>query len=180
MSRVFAVLLVFALTVPAAQAQKPNIREGFWISFGFGAGAAKLNGDLGFLERENGLSGYARLGGTVSPNLLLGAESNGWVSAAEYSDDSFGFLGPIAMYYPSRTGSFYLKGGLGVVTVGEIYSGPEGAGFGFSLGAGNEFRLGKNFSLNLFANVIQGVGVDVNGYKTNPNWVQIGLGVVWH
>jgi hypothetical protein len=34
--------------------------------------------------------------------------------------------------------------------------------------------------LDLFANVIQGVGVDVNGYKTNPNWVQIGLGMVWH
>ena len=84
------------------------------------------------------------------------------------------------MYYPSATGSFYLKGGLGLVTIGEISGGLDGAGFGMSLGAGNEFRVGKNFSLNLFANVIQGFSVDVSGYRTKPNWGQMGLGVVWH
>jgi len=179
-SRVFAALVALALAAPAVQAQNPNTREGFWWSFGMGAGAAKPNGDFDFVERETGLSGYLRLGGTVSPGLLIGVESNGWVSSNRYSDDSYGFLGPVAMYYPSATGSFYLKGGLGMVTAGNGYGGLDGLGFGLSLGLGNEFRVGKNFSLNLFANVIQGMGLDLDGYTANPNWIQVGLGVVWH
>lgn len=80
-------LLVLALTLVAstADAQKPNTREGFWISFGMGAGSATMGGYLAHRGRETGLSGYLRMGGTISPNILLGVESNGWVEAASYS-----------------------------------------------------------------------------------------------
>lgn len=176
MCRILVVLLIITLAASSAEAQRPNTREGFWISFGFGAGSAKLGGDVD-IDRETALSGYLRMGGTVSPNFLIGGESNGWVKT-EPSDRTIGFLGPVVMFYPSSTGSFYLKGGLGLVSVD--YRG-VGNGFGASVGLGNEFRVGKNFSLNVFLNAIQAFGFDTSfGNHVKPNLVQLGLGVTWH
>jgi len=176
MSRILVVLLVITLAASSAEAQRPNTREGFWASFGFGAGSAKLGGDVD-TDRETSLSGYLRLGGTISPNVLIGGESNGWVKSST-STTTLGFLGAVALFYPSSTGSFYLKGGLGLVSVD--YRG-TGSGFGASVGLGNEFRVGENFSLNLFLNAIQGFGITTDrGADVKPNWVQLGLGVVWH
>jgi len=171
------ILLIITLAASDTHAQRPNAREGFWISFGMGAGWAKLGGDID-IERERGLSGYVRMGGTVSPKLLMGAESNGWVKTERWGNRSLGFLGAVMMFYPSSTGSFYLKGGFGLVSVN--YRG-VGSGLGASVGLGNEFRLGRNISLNVFLNAIHGFGIDTNlGNHLKPNWVQIGLGVTWH
>jgi hypothetical protein len=176
MSRILVVLLVITLAASSVAAQRPNTRDGFWISFGSGVGSMKLGGDVD-IDRETSLSGYLRMGGTISPNFLIGAESNGWVKSNP-STRTLGFLGAVAMFYPSSTGSFYLKGGLGLVTVD--YRG-VGSGFGASIGLGNEFRVGKNFSLNVFVNAIQGFGIYTNlGNDLKPNWVQVGLGVTWH
>ena len=176
MPRMFVALFILALVASSAEAQRPNTREGFWVAVGFGFGAAKLGGDID-IDRERGLSGYFRLGGTVSPNVGVGGESNGWVKT-EPSERSLGFLSAVVMFYPSSTGSFYLKGGFGLVSVD--YRG-SGIGPGVSVGLGNEFRVGENFSLNLFLNAIQGFGLDTNlGNHLKPNWVQFGLGVAWH
>ncbi len=176
MSRILVVLLVTTMAASVAQAQKSNTREGFWVSFGLGAGSATMGGDLGHQGRETGLSGYLRMGGTISPKLLIGGESNGW-AGGDNSSNGLGFLGAVAMFYPSAAGSFYLKGGLGLLTVGE----GESSGLGASIGVGNEFRTGENFSVVLFLNAIQGFGLSTDGGSNlSPNWVQIGIGVAWH
>ncbi len=57
----------------------------------------------------------------------------------------------------------------------------DSSGLGASIGVGNEFRIGRNFSLVLFLNAIQGFGLSTgSGFDISPNWVQLGLGVAWH
>ena len=73
-SRVVASLGILALAVvPAARAQYPQRREGFWIGFGLGYGSADIscdNCDSG--PRTGGVTAFLKLGGTPSRNVLIG------------------------------------------------------------------------------------------------------------
>ena len=184
MSRMLAVLLIATLTASVAQAQKPNTREGFWIGFGFGVGSVGFGGDVEDHDRSTSLSGYLRMGGTLSQKVLIGGESNNWVGSIHGIENTVGFLGGVVLFYPSATGSFYLKGGLGLVAWQQERL--TGYGLGLSLGMGNEFRMGDNFSINLFLNAIASSGVEVKGsgnstgHNLDPNLVQLGVGVGWH
>ncbi len=185
MNRVIPVVFCVALLIPAAaDAQRPNTREGFWIGFGLGVGSLGFGGDVVDADRETGASGYLRMGGTLSQKVLIGGESNGWSKSINGVTTTVGFLGGVVMLYPSATGSFYLKGGLGFVFIDE--QDLSGSGFGLSLGLGNEFRMGNNFSLVVFLNAIGSTGVEVKfsgvstGFDVDPNIVQLGIGVGWH
>jgi hypothetical protein len=60
--------------------------------------------------------GYVKLGGTVNPSLLLGAEAQVWGStyyATPQYDRVLGSVMGIAQVYPVSQGGFWLKGGLG-------------------------------------------------------------------
>ena len=55
--------------------QHPQVRKGFWIGFGIGYGPAQVSCDgCGSSSREGSFTGHVRLGGTLRPNLLLGAD----------------------------------------------------------------------------------------------------------
>ena len=71
------VLTAALLVVPqGAEAQVDTAaRDGFFIGFGLGGGSFGCS-DCG--SRESGFAGHLKLGGTVSPQLLLGAESSAW------------------------------------------------------------------------------------------------------
>ncbi len=96
----------------------------------------------------------------------------------------------IATIYPSAAGAFFLKVGLG----GMSYRADDGtteipstapAG---SLGAGYDIRVGDNFSLTPFINVLatSAVSFKVNGISVPSgldlkiNLAQLGLGLTWH
>ena len=75
MSRSTAIVsALLLLGASAASAQHPQTRKGFWIGFGLGYGSLSCTG----CSSTGGVSGYLKLGGTVSPHLLLGGETNGW------------------------------------------------------------------------------------------------------
>jgi hypothetical protein len=109
------VLALAALAGGTARAQKVlqkgNTRAGFWIGFGVGAGSAGTDCSSCSTERFAGLSGYLRLGGTVSQHILIGGETNGWVHSQRGADENMGFLSAVLVWYPSRTGAFFLKSG---------------------------------------------------------------------
>ncbi len=191
--------LVLALTVlcagTLAAQDKPdptrNMRQGFWIGFGLGAGSAGADCQGCSGDRTNGLSGYLRLGGTLSRNLLLGIETNGWTHSESGANETMGFGDLVMLWYPSATGAFYLKFGLGgmayqadIPLLGTIKATAPGGSFG----AGYEFRVRKNFSLNLFLNALAGAPASwtLNGVKQTStsdiklNLAQLGVGLTWH
>lgn len=181
----FAILALSALTVGAVPAgaqgvaesggARPHTREGFWIGFGLGAGSLGC-ADCG--DRETAFSGNFKLGGTINPHFLLGAETNGWYKSEDVVTLTYGNLSAVAYYYPSVTSGFYLKGGLGVANLraeADGFGSDSETGSGAVLGLGYDARVSRNFSLTPYVNVMGGRFND-----GNLNVVQFGLGFTWH
>src|SRR2546426_2206911 len=83
MARVIALGGVLLAVAPAARAQYPQRREGFWIGFGLGYGSANITCDsCGSGPRTGGVTAFVKLGGTPSRNLLIGGAINGWAHSS--------------------------------------------------------------------------------------------------
>jgi hypothetical protein len=176
-----ALIGVVALVPNGASGQdNPRNREGFWISFGFGAGSLGSGNSCTsqFCPeslRETGAVAYLRMGGTVSQHALLGVESSGWARVDENGEVSqFGALSLVGFYYPSVSGGFFLRGGVG--TANHARNDDRRSGLGLSIGLGIDLKAGNTFSFTPFANLI-------HGRFSNPdirrNLLQLGLGFSW-
>src|SRR5439155_16806521 len=138
-SRVVASLGILALAVvPAARAQYPQRREGFWIGFGLGYGSADIscdNCDSG--PRTGGVTGFLKLGGTPSRNVLIGGSLNGWSHSRGGATETMGNITGSLYYYPVATSGLFLSGGLGFSNY-HVDTSPStnGTGWGFTGGVG--------------------------------------------
>ena len=185
--RYVAALAFLAAFAAPLSAQHAQTRQGFWIGFGVGAGSADISCDGCDVDRETSWSGHFRLGGTLRPNLLLGAESDGWTRDDDGVQTTIGFLSGVAYFYPTATNGLWLKGGLGIATfeatddIDEITT----TGIGLSAGVGYDFRMTPNFSLTPYLSLLQQVSgeAEVNGLDTGEsakvNVIQLGLGFTW-
>lgn len=142
-------------------------RSGFWVTFGVGAGTESFKFD-DTPRYSSGLTKPAftlRAGGTVNPNLRLGAELTGWgdrhydQSAQDNVTTYLGGLMLVGQLYPSRRAGFFVKGGLGVTRSGEDVAGPGGDlhedGFGYSVGAGYDIKLSRFVSITPTIDLLQ-------------------------
>jgi hypothetical protein len=182
-------LLAMVPSLVFAQASA-NPRQGFWVGVGLGLGSSGADCSDCTTDRTNGMSGYLRLGGTISRSLLVGVESNGWVHSESGVDETLGFGSVVAVWYPSATGGFFLKVGLGAMS----YKAADGVdevtatGAAGSFGLGYDFRVSKNMSITPFLNSLATSNTDFkwNGetIATNAdfkvNLVQVGVGLTWH
>ncbi len=168
-------------SAPSALAAQSS-RDGFFIGFGFGVGSLGIE-DLD--GRENGVSGYFKLGGALNEKVLLGAESNAWVknetdrgTTATVTSSS---LSAVAYVYPNPASGFYLKGGVGLARIdleasgfGVTFSDGEN-GTALTAGVGYDIGFGGRFALTPFANFVYST---FDGGTTNL--FQAGLGVNWY
>jgi hypothetical protein len=174
------ILLALVVAIPHdAEAQgRPQTREGFFIGFGFGYASFSCEG-CG--DREDGVGGHLKLGGTLSPSVLIGAESSAWTKDEGGSRITHGNLSAIIQFYPMPESGFFLKGGAGFSRLEVSASGggfsatASDEGFGFTAGAGYDVRVGDNFSLSPYGSYQWG---DFEGGSANH--FQVGLGVTWH
>src|SRR5215203_2075269 len=158
-----------------AQETGGNTRQGFGISFGLGAGSAAVSCEDCSSERDNGLSGYLRIGGYARPSLFVGGETNGWVRNDQGVDQQIGILSAVVQWYPQSATGFYLKGGGGFarVTANDGFDEVASSGIALTGGAGYDWRLTRNFSLTPYANYVRSVGAEAEvngmgtGYKLN-------------
>ena len=166
-ARLVAALLMLTAT-PARAADAPE-RKGFWIAFGAGYGSAQAECDQCVSEgRVGSFNGTLRLGGTLGSHWLLGWESSGWLqnNSTSWLSDAYapgrtlGTSTVVALYYPSSSAGFFVKGGLGLSYAGlpprtfcdvgdfcELDSGANGVGFGVTGGLGYDVRIGRRMSL---------------------------------
>lgn len=177
------------LSAQDSTATNPNLRQGFWIGFGLGGGSIGVECDICSNDRTGGFSGNLKLGGTLSQSFLLGGETNGWLHSETGLDEQMAFASIVGVWYPSKTGPFYLKIGLG----GMSYVADDGANElkatapSGSFGLGYDFRVTSNMSVTLWLNSLASSPVDLefNGVKISTdnitlNLVQIGAGLTWH
>jgi len=178
----FVSLLVvtIALTAPAAS-QSPREHRGFWISAGVGGGW-NLTRNVGIdSASEGGAGGYLRLGGTITPRLLIGGEVAGWGRSIDGVDVARGNVTVTALFYPSVQTGVYLKGGLGgsslanTVTEGNTTVTVHDEGFGATLGVGWDVRLARNFYIT--------PGIDFlyqRASSVDNTILLMTVGVTWH
>ena len=168
---VIAVGFLVLVTISTLQAQT---REGFWIGFGFGSGSLGIDDGT---DRDTGVVGYLKLGGTISERFLLGVEGNVWLKDASGVAVTRTNLSAVAYFYPSATSGFFLKGGLGssrfLVEVSGINTSETGGGA--VLGLGFDARVGDNWSITPVLNFNYGA---FDG--GNSNIVELAVGVSWH
>src|SRR3954467_972357 len=117
---------VALLTAPvAAQAQgrvssRPapapisNDRDGYSLSLGLGGGSSGVSCSGCSTDRENGASGYLRLGKGFTPSVMLGLELNGWNKTENNVTGRSTMLSAIGQWYPSMTNGFFTKAGIGM------------------------------------------------------------------
>jgi Outer membrane protein beta-barrel domain len=180
--------LLTAVLATSAFAQKAQTREGFWIGFGAGAGSLGFGGDATTDDRQTGLSGNFRLGATVSPHFLIGAETNGWTDETAGITTTAGVFSAMGYYYPMVQSGLYLKAGLGFLAVSDNADIAQGkaAGMAGQLGLGYDVRVSRNMSLSPYMNYIMSTGAELKldgtptGVDINPNIFQFGLGLTWH
>ena len=186
MQRTLRILALAVLLPTAAMAQHPQAREGFGISFGFGAGSAGFCDGCDALGGTD-LSSYLRLGGYVTPSLFLAGESNGWLGNGDtFTSSSIGALMAVAQWYPMVDQGLYVKAGLGF-SYATIATDPSTSGFAGSIGAGYDWRIGRNFALTPYINYLQqfggsytyGSGGGDAGLDANVHLFQFGLGFTW-
>jgi len=171
-----AMALLSMVTVADLAAQGNNqTRKGFWFGAGMGYGSL---GCEGCGTREGGFSGYLKAGATVSNQVLLGFETNGWTKSQGGATLSSGNLSGALYLYPSPKVGFFMKGGAGIAVLKMNLAGFGGAsdtGAGLLLGLGYDARVGHNVSLTPYFNL---VGGSFTGGTANV--AQFGLGVTMH
>jgi outer membrane protein with beta-barrel domain len=188
--------LFLALGAASAQAQHPQVRDGFWINFGFGYGSAHEKCDGCADTTIGGFTGFVRLGGTVSPHVLIGGEIIGFShnypadTSGPSADEVLGSVTASLYYYPKPAGGFFLKTGLGFsdfdFSVSNGGGSVTGVGAGVIFGLGYDIRVGRNVSITPVADFWYGNVGDLksNGSLVNTGWkhsvASFGLGVTFH
>jgi len=178
------------LATGVASAQRPQTRDGFWIGFGFGGGSADIScTGCGTTTRETGFTGYLKIGGTVTPKVLLGGESIAWTKKESGVTAQLGNLAAAVYFYPAPASGFFLKGGpsFSYHREDDGTTSLTGTGFGFIIGAGYDIRVGKNISINPGANFYWGSvgelssgGASTSGFGLKQNVFDFQLGITFH
>jgi opacity protein-like surface antigen len=129
-----------------------NLRGGFFVTGGLGAGAEKFkfSDEAEWSEKLTKPTFTLKLGGTPDAHVRVGAELFAWTAETDEGDESFGALLGIIQVYPMRDGGLWLKGGGGVAESAiDFFNGARTSesGFAWTVGAGYEIQLSRSLAI---------------------------------
>ncbi len=152
---------------PPANVRPKKTRDRWYIGFGVGGGNGKVataTDTFTFREANGDRSTDTtffnlKLGATLTPKLLLGADISGTVSSADSggvkSELVISNFDAVLTYFPSEKG-FFLRGGMGPSAISFSWEDPTSGkhdasrdGFNVLGGIGYAFWLGKQFNLTV-------------------------------
>lgn len=186
---VLPLCVLFLLSSSSLWAQHPQVREGFWAGFGLGYGTLGLSCDGcdGDIRREGGTTLHFRLGGTLSKKLLLGFESDAFVTVGRETLDVMAAtnMSAVLYFYPFPTNGFFVRGGLGPTWYHEdqFAVAASATGFGLVIGVGYDIRVARNLSITPVGTLRFGGGGDldfgefgtINGIQHSVASLELGL-----
>lgn len=170
-------------------------RAGFWWGIGLGAASAKVKcNTCGKIDNETMPMLDLHLGGTLSDHVTLGVQLTGASKKGAFGNSSdvtadVGDLNVSAYVYPRAAGNFWLQGGLsGVVYRASVSSNyVRAVAGGVTVGAGYDFRFGRNASVTpSLRGAFGGKSdlVDQNNSHFPVEWqtafLELGVSVIWH
>lgn len=196
---VLCLLLVGAVAAPLrAQDIRPlgrSTRAGFWWGVGLGAASAKVKcNSCGSIDNETMGMLDLHLGGTLSDHVTLGVQLTGASKKGAFGNSSdvtanVGDVNVSAYYYPKASGDLWLQGGLSALAYRASVSSNHASAVagGLTLGAGYDFRFGRNASITPSLRAAFGGKSDlVNQAGTHfpVEWqtafLELGVSVIWH
>lgn len=185
--------------VPPAVTAPKSVRSGFWMSVVLGAAEGSIDCNCPLPEGDvwrGGSSGSLSIagGGTVGPNLQIGAEISSWRRVDGNRASTISLLTAVAKYYPGTNGQFFLKGGLGVGGARLEATGQNNVSFELqSGGVGIQFGLGYDFIVGISRKMavtptisLSAIGAEAESFvfddtrfggAKNPSFFQIGVGI---
>jgi hypothetical protein len=174
--------------VPRLAGQRVAERHGVWFGAGVGVGSARLSCSICRGGRDGGLSGYLRLGTTVSPQVLIGGETTVWYHSAAAVDYLLGSVQAVLYFYPARKSGFYLKTGFGLAQYSAKDSQDQVAtqALAGQVGVGYEVAINRGLSIVPYANFLGSSGADlkfnstVSSLSANTSLIQAGVGITLH
>ena len=118
------------------------------------------------------------MGGTVSPHLLLGGETNGWTKSEGGETLTAGNASFAGYYYPQPAGGLFLRGGVGFSTISGSSGGATASqtGAGATAGLGYDLRVGASTSVTPVFNFVW--GHPDTGFSQSI--LQFAVGVTFH
>lgn len=185
-----AAVVLLAATTLCAQ-RNAYERAGGWIGIGAGPGNAGATCDECSSDRMWGFSGSVRAGGTITKNLLVGFETNGWLGSTDEIESRLGFASVTATLFPIARNTFHIKIGLGGMSYyaqEQIAAGDELTALAPAVlaGVGYEFVVPGAPVIVAYFNYLASTGVDVsvNGQAVPTSTIsvtllQLGVGVLW-
>ena len=182
------VLCLFAVGTAYAQegGEEQRSRAGFWLGLGVGSGW-NITDAPHIDEAPQGTAAYLRVGGTVSQQVLLSGEVIGRQVTQGDSIVARVNVTLSILLFPSRTGGFFLKGGIGLSSVGT--SSDEGhaplssnQGLGLTAGAGFDWRVKGNLYVTpnvdwLWQSFPSSAGANL---WTTTQLLLVTVGLTWH
>ena len=148
-------LLFILISAHPAWAAGPGDPPGRWW-FGVDLGAGQLQRSVPGVS-ESKLRFYASIEGgvAVTPQLLFGVETGGWLlQASDYWDPTQGAaISPLfvtARIYPSKMSTFHLRIGGGLVNAWSNPTDTSNWGTGWEAGVGYDVRLGGRHHITPF------------------------------
>ncbi len=138
-----------------------NLRGGFYITGGLGAGAEqfKFSDEAEWTEKLTKPTFTLRLGGTPDAHVRVGAELFAWSAETEDGTESFGTVLGVIQVYPMRDGGLWLKAGGGVAeSAVDFFNGARTSesGFAWTFGAGYEIQLSRSLAIGPAVELYQG------------------------
>lgn len=152
--------LVGLLVLPSVAEAQSNqrIRQGFFIGAGLGFASAQLPEDT---ERRNRAAGMLRLGGSITPWLLVGGESLIYSLREPGNQVLFVTLTPTVWVYPLGETPLFLKAGVGLAVLERdlgVFGGTDNdGGLGMNAGFGWDLHVGGgSFALSPYVTWARG------------------------
>ncbi len=190
---------IFLLTAPTSAAAQVSdtpgagsetTRSGVWLGVGMGLGSAMPTCPICARNREQALSGYFRMGGTVTQRILVGLETNAWYRGGEETDQIIGSASVVSLLYPRDDSGLYVKVGLGLTRFEARPTGDDppvtANTFGVNVGVGYELRATRALSFVPYLNVLTGSFGNLKEEdrtltgSMNVSLVQFGIGITTH
>ena len=182
--------LALALAAPTAlSAQGVERSEALWLGVGLGGGSAALTCEGCAEHRDEGVTGYVRFGGALTPDLLLGLELNTWLRRNDALDQRIQTLTVLAHHYPVNGRGLWLGAQAGFARYSERFEADDAdvATSGAVIGASVGWELWLRPTLSIEPSVIylrQLTGeLEMNGFALHEparlNLVQAGVGIIW-
>lgn len=133
-----------------------DARKGFWYGGGVGTGAGSMHCGICEHEREQGSSGYLRVGTTLNRKMLIGIEGSGWQRSADAGKRRLLSLTGGAWWYPNPRHGYYLHWGAGVSRwrASEEQQAVVSQAMALVVGAGYEVRLNPVLSIVPYLNAL--------------------------